>query len=390
MTPSRAARYPMGARIRLADLERDPHPHLAQLRRYEPVSWLPALDGWLVASRALAIEVMRDAETYTVDDPRFSTARVIGPSMLSLDGGQHQRHREPFVDPFRAAPVRERLEQWTIDRARYLVRGFAGDGFAELRSQLAAPLAVDVTTEALGLDGVDSADLLDWYDEIVAAVDEVTAGRSVPDTAVRAFAELTAAVQTTMRSRPNSLAARVIRMGDLTSDEIVSNVAVLLFGGIVTSEATTATLLHQVLLHPEQLEAARRDRAMVPGAVEEALRYEPAASVVDRYATRDAVLGSAEITRGDLVRISLAAAGRDEAVFDDPDRFDVRRNNANQHLAFARGPHACLGIHLARLESRVALEVLLDELPALTIDPGTTRPPHGLIFRAPAAVGARW
>src|SRR3979411_3006367 len=98
--PNRSA-FPLGAAVALAELEDDPHPPLARLRAAEPVSWLPVLDGWLVTGYELALQVMRDPATFTVDDPRFSTARVVGPSMLSLDGDAHPRHRRPFVAPFR-------------------------------------------------------------------------------------------------------------------------------------------------------------------------------------------------------------------------------------------------------------------------------------------------
>src|SRR2546423_14549067 len=98
--------YPLGAAIALAELEDDPHPVLARLREREPVSWVPALGGWLVARRDLALEVMRDADTFTVDDPRFSTGRVVGPSMLTLDGDPHARHRQAFAGPFPRGPVR--------------------------------------------------------------------------------------------------------------------------------------------------------------------------------------------------------------------------------------------------------------------------------------------
>jgi cytochrome P450 len=382
--------FPLGSRLSIDILEDDPHPQLALLRESEPVTWITKFQGWLVTDRELAIEAMKDDETYTVDDPRFSTAQVIGPSMLSLDGTDHHRHRAPFVDPFRTKQVRESLEADIIDRARTLVREFGPDGQADLRSQLAAPLAVGVMSDALGLEGVDPAALLAWYDEIVAAVDAVTAGEPLPASGVEAFQELKESVVSTTASIDDSLPALVSRHGDLTMDEIVSNIAVLLFGGIVTTEGTTSTLLYQLLLNSGQLEAVRNDRALVANAVEEAFRIEPAASVVDRYATRVAQLGPVWVNKGDLVRISLSAPNRDPAVFPEPDSFDVRRANANQHLAFARGPHACLGLHLARLETAIALEVLLDELPDMDLDPAATSPPRGLIFRAPQAVGARW
>ena len=102
-------RSPLGAELTLAELETDPHAALARLREHEPVSWVPVLDGWLVTRRDLCIEVMRDAALFTVDDPRFSTAQVVGPSMLSLDGDEHRRHRDPFARAFLGPDARARF-----------------------------------------------------------------------------------------------------------------------------------------------------------------------------------------------------------------------------------------------------------------------------------------
>ncbi|MEZ4679284.1 MAG: hypothetical protein R2932_34200, partial [Caldilineaceae bacterium] len=101
--------FPLGATIRRTDLETNPHPYLHRLRATEPVSWLPVLNGWLITRYDLAIQVMRDAATFTVDHPDFSTAQVVGPSMLSLDGAAHQQHRAPFERPFRRRAVEERF-----------------------------------------------------------------------------------------------------------------------------------------------------------------------------------------------------------------------------------------------------------------------------------------
>src|SRR4051794_26140166 len=105
----RAERFPLRAGVTLADLQGDPPAPLARLREREPVSWLPALDGWLVTRRDLALEAMRDAERFTVHDPRFTTAQVVGESMLSLDGAEHARHRGPCVAPLRLGEARQRL-----------------------------------------------------------------------------------------------------------------------------------------------------------------------------------------------------------------------------------------------------------------------------------------
>jgi cytochrome P450 len=163
-----------------------------------------------------------------------------------------------------------------------------------------------------------------------------------------------------------------------------------MFGGIETTEGMIANAAWHLLSHPSQLDLVRADPGLLPQAIEESLRLEPAAAVVDRYATHDAELGGAAVSRGDLVSVSVAGAGRDPAAFPDPDRFDVRRGNAGQNLAFARGPHFCLGVHLARLEARAALSAVLRHLPGLRLDPDHPVAPRGLVFRKPPALPVLW
>jgi cytochrome P450 len=171
--------------------------------------------------------------------------------------------------------------------------------------------------------------------------------------------------------------------------EVTSNAAVMMFGGIETSEGMTTTLFWHLLSNPEQLAAVAADRSLGANAVDESLRLEPAAGRVDRYATADVELAGASIRRGDLVIVSLTAANRDPATFADPDKFDISRPNARAHLAFAQGPHACVGSHLARLETQAALDAALDGWPGMEMDPGAT-PPTGVIFRKPRSLPVRW
>ena len=131
---------PLGAGGTLAGLARDPHPLLARLRASEPVSWLPALGGWLVTRRDLALAVLRDDAGFTVDDPRFTTARVVGPSMLSLDGAEHDRHRAPFAPGFGRGVVAARLASFTEAEARRLVTRLRPAGRGDLRTALAGRL----------------------------------------------------------------------------------------------------------------------------------------------------------------------------------------------------------------------------------------------------------
>ncbi|CNG36567.1 cytochrome P450 [Mycobacterium tuberculosis] len=382
----------MISKLTAADLQDDPHPHLARLRERAPAALLPELGGWLVTSRDLALRVLRDPGAFTVDDPRFSTAQVVGPSMLSLDGPAHSRHRDPFARPFRPARTRERFTAFVEAEAARLVDGLAPAGRAELRGELAGPLAVAVVAEALGLDGVDAATVRSWYGAFVEAVSAITAGGTAPAAAAEAYRLLTAAVEEAITaSRPGSLLAEAARdEARLTAPEVVANSAILMFGGIDTTEGMIANAALHLLGHPGQLRLVRDDPGLLPAAIEESLRLEPSASVVDRYAVRDTALGGARIRAGDLVRVSIAGANRDPAVFPDPDRYDVRRHNAAEHLAFAHGPHFCFGAHLARLETRTALTALLERLPGLRLDPDRPARPHGLVFRKPPRLDVTW
>ncbi|HEX6867718.1 MAG TPA: cytochrome P450 [Candidatus Limnocylindrales bacterium] len=375
-----------GDAVTLQGLSDDPYPVLARLREREPVAWVPALDGWLVTSRALCIEVMRDAVTFTVDDPRFSTAQVVGPSMLSLDGDEHRRHRDPFAAALRMPQVRERFTDRVMAMARDLVTDLAPAGRAEVRRELAGPLAVLVVAALLELPDVEPAMLLGWYDAIVASVDRISAGGDATAAGAEAFTALDQRVSAAVDVADGLLRDAATT---LTVPEIVSNVAVMMFGGIETSEGMTTSAFWHVLSTPGALEAIRHDRALVDAAIEESLRLEPAAARVDRYATRDVPLGGASIRRGDLVIVSLTAANRDPDVFPDPDRFDVFRPDARKHVTFAQGPHACIGLHLARLETRAALEAALHGWPELELAAGVT-PPTGVVFRKPRSLPVRW
>ena len=362
----------MTAEITLEQLDADPHPILAALR---PVGWVPALNGWLVTGREAALQAMRDAETFTVDDPRFSTGRVVGPSMLTRDGVEHARHRDPFAEPLRLAAVRARFVPLVEAEVDALIDGFEAEGHAELRRRFAGPLAARVVALLLGLEAADVSTMLGWYDAIVASVTGVAAGEPPSEGGAAAFESLRDTVEPELGST-----------ADLSQAEVVSNAAVMMFGGIETTEGMIANLLYHLLRYV----GGPVEASLYANAVEESLRLEPAAAVIDRYATRDVELAGARIREGDFVEISLDGANRAPAFFPDPDRFDVNRENARHHVAFAHGPHVCVGMHLARLEAQTAVERLFDRLPALRLDPARPSAPRGLVFRKPPTLEVLW
>jgi cytochrome P450 len=393
----------------LHDLEQDPHAALAELRRQSPVAWVPALDGWLVTGYGEAVTVMRDSRTFTVDDPRFSTARVVGPSMLSLDGPAHSRHRSPFFAAFHRGGAAERLPAFAEAEATRLVEAIRPDRAADLRSAVSGPLAVAVVAQALGLGDVAPAEILALYTRIVGGVTSLsgeqgdpgpdigegqdTTGIGEPDPdSVAAFGQLAGLLRAVIdgaSADQRSVLATAAAAGELSPDEIISDAAVVMFGGIDTTDGMIANAALHLLSHPDQLALVRADPGLLPAAVEESLRLEPAAAIVDRYATVGSKVGTAGIQAGDRVTVSLSGANRDPAVFTNPDRFVIGRPEAGRHLAFAHGPHFCIGAPAARAETLAGLAALLT-LPGLRLDPASPAQPRGLVFRKPPALRVLW
>jgi cytochrome P450 len=364
--------------VRIEDLTGDPHPHLARVR---PVAWVPALGGFLVTGRAAALEVLRDAETFTVDDPRFSTAQVVGPSMLSLDGPEHERHRSAFAGVVRPRDVTDRFAPFVTAAVGRRLDALDQRGHADLRTELAAPVAASVVAQTLGLDGGDDAAvarLVGWYRAIVASVSAISAGSPPTPAGVDSMGEL-----------GEHLRGHLPHGGGLATDAMVSNAAVVMFGGIETTEGMILNALWYLLTVPGLLDEVRQHPDLVAAAVEESLRLEPAASRVDRFATRRTTVAGTEIEAGSLVVVSLAGANRDPEVFPDPDRFDLHRPNGRRHLAFAAGPHLCLGMDLARLEAQTAVAGVLRRLPDLRLDDDAPSP-SGLVFRKPERLPVHW
>ncbi len=393
----------------MSELEQDPHAALARLRAQSPVAWVPALDGWLVTGYADAVTVMRDSRTFTVDDPRFSTARVVGPSMLSLDGPAHSRHRSPFFAAFHRGGAAERLPAFAEAEAIRLVDAIRPAGAADVRRELSGPLAVAVVTEALGLRDVAPAEILALYTRIVGGVTGLSGDQGNPSSEVSvaqdstgiappdpdsvaafaALAQMLRAVIDGATAEQSSVLATAAAGGGLSPGEIISDAAVVMFGGIDTTDGMIANAALHLLGAPGQLERVRDDPGLLTAAVEESLRLEPAAAIVDRYATRDAEVAGAKITAGDRVTVSLSGANRDPAIFTDPDAFDLDRPGTERHLAFAHGPHFCIGAPAARAETLAGLRALLT-LPGLRLVPDQGAQPRGLVFRKPPVLPVRW
>ena len=377
---------------------RDPYPELADARRSHPVqcldsSLMPHGEGqqvFFVYRHDDIARVLRDAET-------FSSAHIIdlimGPVMgehimLGMDDPQHRRYRGLVSAAFRQRALAQQEEGLIARVADELIDRIADRGHAELVREFTFPYPTQVIAGILGLPREDYRQFQIWSTAILSFFGKL-------DEAIVASEQVKqyiAAILTERRREPredliSELAQAELDGERLSDEEIFSFLLLLLPAGVETTYRATGNLLFSLLSSPEQLDVVRADRRLVPQAIEEALRLETPLLNITRLATRDAQVGGVPIPIGSTVMLMLAAANRDEDRYPEPDRYDIYRDVPKPHVSFGHGPHACLGLHLARLEMRTALNLLLDRLPDLRFDPDGNDPHiRGQVFRSPTSL----
>jgi cytochrome P450 len=312
---------------------------------------------------------------------------------MTTDAEAHDRQRLPFDEPFRMREVRKRFEAPVEARVDRLLTELLPRGACELASDFAAPFAIGVAGDILGLPLDDVPKIRGFYDAFAGAM--VYDGDPEPqrraDAARAALDEILLGELARVRAEPDASVTSAIATHpavDLTDEEIAAQLRVILFGAIETVESMVLNSVLLLLKHPDQLAAVRAEPELLPNAIEEAMRLIPPVAFIERWTSTPTTLGNVELDRGEFVGVSTLAAGRDPEVFEDPLRFDVRRENARHHLAFSFGRHHCLGFNMARLQGAIALRALLDGLPGLELveAPG----PTGFAFRKSAKLHLRW
>ena len=168
----------------------------------------------------------------------------------------------------------------------------------------------------------------------------------------------------------------------LSDSEIIDATRVIIFGGVETTSALITNTLWCLFTHPEQLAQVRNNYDLLPNAIEESLRYESPVQTCTRHVLADCEVSGVTLQAGATLQCMLGAANRDPSHFDDADTFDIHRDNARDHLAFANGKHFCIGAGLARMEAEISIRVLLERLPNLALVDTVMDAPHGYEFRS--------
>lgn len=390
----RRARFPLGARLTIDDLSLAGREHaLDEVREREPVTWMPELGGWLVTSRDAAREVLSPTAPMTVEVEQNMVRNSLGPMMLTSDGASHDAQRRPFEAPFRNRYIEARYGERIAALAHRLIDEL-GDGAAagepfDLGARFASPFAVLMAAELLGLSLHDTEKIDGFYSDFAGAM-EYSGDPEPMRRADAARAELTALLLDELaaaRQTPaHTLTSQVANDSThgLSDDELAAQLRVVLFGAIETIQASVMNTLYLLARHPEQEAAAMDDRTLLAGAQEEARRLIPPVSFIERWTTSPVEFAGVLVPSHEFVGVSVLAANRDPAHFDDPLRFELTRANASRSLSFSFGVHACLGLHLARAQTTGAISALWDRLGRLQVVDATE--PEGFAFRKPAVM----
>jgi cytochrome P450 len=374
----------------------DPYPHLAVARRKGPVQpdWpLPDDVGTFDEDRDPSFSVLGHDEVMAVlrDHETYSSkvlAEIMGPvlehAMIAMDEPEHRALRTLLAPAFRP----KLLARWEHELVRRvvdeLIDSFASLGRADLVRRLTFAFPVRVIARILGLPESSSSQFQRWSIELISMIVNWDRGVAAWNALRAYFAERAAE----RRAHPRDdliteLVQSEVDGQHLTDDDIFAFLILLLPAGIETTYRSLGNLLFALLTHPDQLDEVRQNPELRASAIEEGLRWETPLMMVPRRCLRDARLGGVDIPAGREVNVFIGSANRDERHYAEPDRFDIHRATA-PHMSFGSGPHMCLGMHLARMETRVALGAILERLHDLRLDPEAPRPRIvGSVFRSP-------
>ncbi|MDR2988253.1 MAG: cytochrome P450 [Nocardiopsaceae bacterium] len=400
MTAERVRAYDQPGLADLASLAdpsviADPYPLLARFREASPFT---ELDGGLVVFGRYedCSRILRDPRASSERErsrlaPPGLTERPRARSFLSLDPPDHTRLRRLVARAFTprvVATLAPHIAQITDELltaaapsgAGSPAGGGAGDGELELVSQLAYPLPVRIISELLGVPPEDHSRFAGWSAKLAHSVQPSfgaldPAERAAAEQASLEFGEYFSELIAVRRSRPaDDLLTKLIRAEDagdrLTVEELIATCVLLLVAGHETTVGLISNAMLALLRNPAQYAALAADPGLAADAVEETLRYDSPVQLTGRVARGGIAIDGMEPADGAVMLLLLAATGRDPAVFADPDVFDIRRG-AREHLAFAAGPHFCLGAPLARLEATIALRSLATRLTSPVLDEDT-------------------
>ncbi|MGW4794079.1 cytochrome P450 [Nonomuraea sp. NPDC004297] len=389
-----------------AEFAADPYPAYQVLRDEAPLLWHEGMRSYVISRHADVMRAFKD-DTFTTDNYEWQVAPVHGHTILQLSGREHAVRRALVVPAFRGGELRRTFLPVIERNARELIDGFRSAGSVDLVDAFARRFPINVIVDMLGLDKADHDRFQRWYGTVVDFLGNLSGDPEVTAAGLRTREEFAAYLIPIIRERRGRLGDDLLstlcraeidgaRMDD---EEIKAFCSLLLAAGGETTDKAVGSLFANLLRHPEQLEAVRRDRDLVGRALAETLRYTPPVHMIMRQTAAEVAVAGGVVPAGATVICLIGAANRDERFFTDPGSFDIFRPEfdgataftaAARHLAFALGRHFCVGALLAKTEVEVAVNQLLDAMPDLTLEPGFVPVERGVFTRGPTALPVRF
>lgn len=366
------------------------HEHLARIQRttrVEPVWFVQGSPAWLVTGYDNVLEAFKDTGTFS---PRATqemfTFPVTGPMMLGFEGREHTLHRKIVSPRFTKRASREYLEPTLRPQAQRIVSDLQDRDRFDLMEEFGKKFPLAIIADLLGIPADDNWDeAAGWAQDILFGPDPTTRADSA-----QAFADYARRFIELRRNAPDDDLLTALVNADLdgvplTEDQIVSFLLLLFPAGVDTTWLSIGTMFTAILSTPGVVEKLRDDPSLRPDAVEETLRWEGPIALQPRRTVEETTVDGVVIPAGSLTLLAIAAANRDPDRYDDPQAWDLDRRPTD-HLAFSFGEHYCLGSHLARAEMLVALDVVLDRFPQVSLaEPpaicgGTIRGPREVLL----------
>ena len=381
---------PMSQFTGIAGDLRDPYPAFWDRRRSDPVARLD--DGsYEVFSYELVSAVMRDNITFPSGSIRELLSVVMGPyPLVGMDEPEHRRLRSLVAQAFRQRTLAHWDHDLIVPVIDEMIDGFTARGSADLVSEFTFQYPAQVIASILGLPREDHA----FFQPRALAVINVAVRPEEGITASEELRDYFAGIIDQRRSQPGTdiISELVVaeldgeRLGD---EEIFSFLRLLLPAGAETTYRATGSFLYGLFTNPEQFDALRTDRTLMPQAIEESIRWEGPLLITSRECAVETKIGDVTVPKGSMVIVNIGSANHDESRWERPDDFDIFRE-PQPHIAFGVGVHMCLGMHLARMEMATAVNRLFDRCPNLRPDPDRWDADdvhiHGQRFRSPTTL----
>ncbi len=387
----------------------DPYPSHRILRDHYPATYHEATQSWLI-SRYGDVSAAFRSPAYSSKNYDWQLEPIHGRTILQMEGKEHATHRSllnPFFRgkgleaflPIITRNAAELVEKSVARAASELIDDLAGRGRADIVAEFTTWFPINVMVDMLGLPKSDHERFHGWYHSIMAHLNNLAGDPAVTARADQTREELREYMLPIIRERRDGdgedLLSRLCRAEvdgqQMSDEEIKAFVSLLLVAGGETTDKAIASMINNLLAHPDQLEAVRADRSLADAVIAETLRYTGPVHMIMRQTEQPVTIEDTTIPTGATCILMLAAANRDERHFANPDVFDIHRPDLDvgkafsggaNHVQFILGRHFCVGSLLAREEMTVALNLVLDRLPGLRYQEGFTPKEVGLYTRS--------